>query len=701
MRRVFIGCVLFLCSAVLAGCELTSSRPLLDPSDAVPAFGDQFLAVGLEQDGGFLNQKGEAATLTARADGATYQIVLDDPDEKGTIRFYPAGELPFDYVLELAGPQKTSYVAARTTETDVAVLNIALTDAMLATLKQRGIAPTKKGMVYEVESRGALTETVRAWAEAALIGQADVAFPYRFVIATTEQAKAALMASVNTELCLSRAGHPLDPAVKRLKGKFAHGVTLDRIDAAAAMEACGWGATSGAPASVRYALARAHFRAGDYEKTHALTDALMAEDFGLAYVMRADLLVRGIGVAEDKAAARGLLEKAAPRHPVAAYTLGLLTAYGQFGEPDFTAVRRYYEQAAEAGIAPARVGLGLLYRNGTGVEKDEARAYRLFHIAAASGDAQGHMEAGRALYFGIGTKQDYDSAFGHLKIAADAGIADAQYIAGFMRARGQGTEKSERAAIELLTRASDAGVLAAKAELGWMTYQGLGATADRAKGRRLLEEAAGEGSPIAKEYLALLDKPSLPAMGPNVPSEVQADVTRLSGDQPFQLNRVNMQFMAGMAQYLGERCKLPSTIGDRLELAGLAINGASSLLGGPDYSNPDLGKAVGSMLGSTALFAAGVKFAEQIPCDSGLATHMAERLVAASRSNKGGDNSPFIPSCAIAFDQARCACLAQIGRGVIPDIYQQTYHRGIIQEIISRNPLLGLTISLTCQIGNY
>lgn len=162
-----------------------------------------------------------------------------------------------------------------------------------------------------------------------------------------------------------------------------------------------------------------------------------------------------------------------------------------------------------------------------------------------------------------------------------------------------------------------------------------------------------------------------------------------------------MPFMAGMAQHLGEICGLPANINDRIELAGLVLNGSSSLFGGNDYSNPDLAKALGNMMGSTALLAAGAKFAEQIPCDSSLASHMAGRLVAASRSNKGGDDAPFIPSCARAFDQTRCACLAQIGRGVIPDIYQRTYHREIIKEMIHRNPLLALTMAITCQIGNY
>ncbi|MCA1869578.1 sel1 repeat family protein [Agrobacterium genomosp. 3] len=702
MRYFFLASVVVLFSTVLAGCELTSSKPLLDPTEAELAFGEQFVAVSFDKDtGSFLNDKGELSALTAIAKGTVYEIDGGNGGQGGTLRFHSARGLPFDYLLEMTGKDKTSYIAIRKTEIGLEALNIDLSSAVLATLEQRGIRPTKQGMEYRVESVGALEETVRAWADNVLAGKDGTEFPFRFEVASTEPASAALMARAMTELCLARAGHPLEPEVKQLRGKFAFGVAIDKIDIPAAKQACGWGADPGAPDSIRYTLARVYVQAQEYDRLPAVIEPLVAKDFGLVHLLRADQLMRGLGVAADTEAARRILEDAAPRHPVIAYNLGAMIAYGRFGEPDFVVARRLYEASAEAGISAAKVGLGFLYANGSGITKNEARAYALFKEAAEAKDLQGYMEAGRAMYFGIGTNQDFKAAYPYLKTAAEADLPEAQYIVGFMLARGQGTDKSESAAVNMLTKASDAGILSAKAELGWMIYRGVGVTADRAKGRKLLDEAAQEGNTAAKDYIASLAQPTLPELSSNVPGEVQADVQKLSGDQPFNLNRVNMPFMAGMAQYLGERCGLPSNLKDRMELAGLVLNGSSSVLGGNDYSNPDLGKAIGSMMGSTALFAAGAKFAEQIPCDSSLAEHMADRLVAASRSNKGGNDSPFIPSCSQSFDQARCACLAQIGRGVIPDIYQQTYDRSIIKEIISRNPLLGLTIGITCQIGNY
>ena len=283
-------------------------------------------------------------------------------------------------------------------------------------------------------------------------------------------------------------------------------------------------------------------------------------------------------------------------------------------------------------------------------------------------------------------------------------MVDAQYFVGFMSAQGQGTAKSESTAIGWLQKASDAGHVAAKAELGRMVYLGLGVTADREKGRKLLEEASAAGDKTARGYLDNLTKPATPRVDTSIPDSIRSDIEKLAGDQPFQLNQVNMPFMAGMAQQLAEKCGVPRKLEDRLELAALAANGSSFILGGNDYSNPDLGKTMSNMMGNTALLAAGIKFAEQVPCDSPLAETLADGLVEASRSNKtasGGGEGPFVSSCTPAFDRTRCACLAQIGRGAMPDIYQRHYDRSIIKEIISRNPLLGLTIAMTCQIGNY
>lgn len=181
-----------------------------------------------------------------------------------------------------------------------------------------------------------------------------------------------------------------------------------------------------------------------------------------------------------------------------------------------------------------------------------------------------------------------------------------------------------------------------------------------------------------------------------------ADAEKLRQNQPFKFNLVNMPFFAGIAGYLMEKCNVPKNTEDRLELVGFYMNGSfGAATYGADYGNSDLGKAWQSKLQLQALLSAGATFAELIPCDSEEANLIADRLVVASRSNKGTNDSPFIKSCSRKFNQVKCACMAQLGRSVYPEIYQMAYSQDLHSNIIKRNPLLGLSIGLSCGIGNY
>ena len=682
----------------IGGCTLSSKEPVLDPADAATVFGDRLVAVAEGRDGSYLDGDGKISGIAGTADGNVYDAGGSAKGASTTLSFYPTPDLPFDFIVQMHGEGLTSYFPAQKTGDGLAVATVSLSSELTDDLKKRGVL--SEGGATDIRSAADLRETLRGWAAEQKAEKASP-YVYRYRVAVGEEAQDALMRAALTEFCLSRAGHPLDFDVRELPKKYAAGVTMEAIDVEAAEKACSWGSEPGAPASVRYALARIKLKAEDYDTERGLIDALLKEDFPLAYVMRADQLIRGIGMAKDVEAGRRLLESRAERFPAVAVTLAVMYAGGTFGEPDFQGARRLYEQADQAGIAAAATGLGRLYATGSGVAEDNARAVRLFQRGADGGDPYGHLEIGRALYFGTDTDKDRTAAFGHLKVAAEARIAEAQYFVGFMLANGQGTAKSETEGVKWLRKASDAGSVEAKAELGLMTIHGQGVTADAAKGRALLQEAAAAGSSRAKEALADLGRVTLPPFSKDVPDDVQADVRKLGGDDDsFKFNRVNLPFMAGMAQYFVETCSLPAKMSDRMELAGLVMNGTSGVLGN-DYSNPDILKGMGSMMGSTALFVAGAEFAKQIRCDSKLADHMATRLASASRSNKSGSEARFVPSCARAFDERRCACLAEIGRGVIPDIYQRVYDRSIIKEIISRNPITALTIAMTCQIGNY
>lgn len=709
MALVLSRLVTLIIAVGLAGCQLVSDKPLMPVSEAQTVFGPSFVALSVHE-GGYISDKGELGLIRASASGGSYTVATNEAsDASNFLRFFAAPGLPFDYLVEMGSAQRTTYLAARKIPTGLAVLNIDLMTGGLAdALKNRGVKLDYVDTSYRVSSRKDLDEVIRAWAAAKFRDPANVDFPYRFEIATGERDTTALLVRGMSQLCFANAGHWQDPEVKKMAPKFAFGVALNSIDADKAKQACGWSDATDGPPAARYSLARALIKAKEFDKANAIVDSLVKQDLPLAHVMLADQLLRGEGRPQDIKAGRDILSNAAKRHGVAAYWQAVLSTTGQVEKMDQATYRGLLEFSARSGVAAANTALGKLYADGSGgVTKDPAKAYEYYRKGIEGRDREAYTQAGYALATGNGIAKDTRKAFPILKTAADAGDPSAQYLAGFLLSRGDGVDKDESQAVAFFTKASDAGHDSAKAELGFAIYSGRGIAADRVKGRALIKEAADKGNEAGARYFSQINSQDQSQSGSpgqmqarGVPKELQADVEKLAGNEPFSLNRANMPFMAGMAQYLTEKCGLPRSGRDRAELVGLYGNGISSMLGN-DYSNPDLGKMMGNMMGSQALFVAGSKLAEQIGCNTTLASHVADRLVEASRSNKGGGNSPFLASCARAFDETRCGCLGQIGRGVIPDIYQKTYHRQLIQEIISRNPLTGLTIAAACQIVNY
>ena len=213
------------------------------------------------------------------------------------------------------------------------------------------------------------------------------------------------------------------------------------------------------------------------------------------------------------------------------------------------------------------------------------------------------------------------------------------------------------------------------------------AAAERARAEKAAKSSAPSGAHIAQK----------------APPPVRADVDKMMRNEPFQLNEQNAPFMVGMAAVLVKKCQLPRSISDRLEL-GLFVQNGNAMVLGNDYSNPNLGKSIGKMFEMNARIAAGTQFIEALGCSSSAASIIAQALVRALRSNqRGRDGGPsqFVRTCAPRFDKARCVCLATLGRGVIPNIHAMSYDRGIIKQIISRNPIAGLQIGVLCRIGNY
>jgi len=139
----------------------------------------------------------------------------------------------------------------------------------------------------------------------------------------------------------------------------SHGVALDAIDTAAAIEACqhALALNPDSPGDKTW-LARAHLSNRDYDSAMPLLEDGVAGEIPLAMTLAGDLLMAGKGENPDPTKAVGL-----------------------------------YQKAAAADFAPAQFALGQAYLTGTGVAQDIAEARHWF----AKASEQSYPEAVSAL----------------------------------------------------------------------------------------------------------------------------------------------------------------------------------------------------------------------------------------------------------------------------------------------------------------
>jgi TPR repeat protein len=106
-----------------------------------------------------------------------------------------------------------------------------------------------------------------------------------------------------------------------------------------------------------------------------------------------------------------------------------------------TALREWFQLAAEEGYASAQYYLGQMYRNGRGVPQDDKAAMKWYTLAAKQGYADAQYNLGVMYEKGRGVSQDDKTAVKWYKLAAERGDADAQYNLGVMYAFGKGVPK--------------------------------------------------------------------------------------------------------------------------------------------------------------------------------------------------------------------------------------------------------------------
>jgi localization factor PodJL len=129
-------------------------------------------------------------------------------------------------------------------------------------------------------------------------------------------------------------------------------------------------------------------------------------------------------------------------NPAGEFEVAVRYAEGRGVPQNFAEAARWFERAANRGLAPAQYRLGSLLEKGQGVKKDAEAARRLYLAAADKGNAKAMHNLAVLYAEGIDGKPDYKTASQWFRKAATRGVGDSQYNLGILFARGIGVEQN-------------------------------------------------------------------------------------------------------------------------------------------------------------------------------------------------------------------------------------------------------------------
>lgn len=205
---------------------------------------------------------------------------------------------------------------------------------------------------------------------------------------------------------------------------------------------------------------------------------------------------------------------------------GNLRLLYQFGRALDSAERfdeavRAYQQAAEAGYAPAMTQLAYLYRSGRVPEPGQDVAANLYFTAAELGHAGARAALGQMYKYGWGVPQSPAETARWVGLAAETGYAPAMDALATMYRDGLGVPVDLRKAFELHRAAASQGHSNAMNNLGQIYRDGRGVDKDIAEAVRWFTEATELGNPLAPYHLSKIYLDGAPGIPPD-PARAEA-----------------------------------------------------------------------------------------------------------------------------------------------------------------------------------
>lgn len=140
------------------------------------------------------------------------------------------------------------------------------------------------------------------------------------------------------------------------------------------------------------------------------------------------MLLEGLGVEQDRAAAFGWFLKAAEDGGAEAWNMLGRCHENGWGTPvDFAQAAHWFAKAAEAGDAWAQYNLGHLHLNGAGLPRDAAAAAQCYRSASEQGHARAMNLLGRCYEHGWGVAPNAEAAADWYRRSAEGGYFRGQY----------------------------------------------------------------------------------------------------------------------------------------------------------------------------------------------------------------------------------------------------------------------------------
>lgn len=234
-----------------------------------------------------------------------------------------------------------------------------------------------------------------------------------------------------------------------------------------------------------------------YEK--AVEFWTMSENKGMskARLNLAICYLKGIGCEKNCEKAIDLLTKAAEKHSVAMFTLGMYYYDGKEVQKDLQKAFEWFAKGAKDCNSKAYYWKGLMLFKGEAPYQDDKEAFNCYHAAACKGIIEAMYDVAICYLQGKGVEKDCENAFLWFEDAANKGEhAYATYYQGLSYYQGEVVKQNYTKAFNCYIKAGSHGVPEAMRNAAICYLQGKGVEKDYENAIVWFKLAAKKGHPV-------------------------------------------------------------------------------------------------------------------------------------------------------------------------------------------------------------